>query len=105
MQCRKNTESIDYNIKIIYFSRVSSNNKEKQDYWNRYSNVYNEYVVYDDKQVSVRYVLKLGSSDKVDTALENRESNEGNGSSDSDSNEEDEEMDDEEVDPSDEAMV
>ena len=55
------------------FSHVSSTHLEPQDYWNRNSNVFNEYVVYDDKQVAVRYILKLSSADQGRSVVEDKE--------------------------------
>ena len=85
---------------FFIFSRVVTNNYEQKDYWNRNSKTFNEYVVYDERQVAVRYVVKLALGDQIsissDTSEEDNQSNSSN-----DNNSEDEDMDDDNE-PSDE---
>ena len=92
--------TLRYKHYFFIFSRVVANNFEQKDYWNRNSKTFNEYVVYDERQVAVRYVVKLALADQILISSNiSEEDNESNSSN--DNNSEDEDMDDDNE-PSDE---
>ena len=83
------------------FRRVVQTNYEQKNYWNRNSNTFNEYIVYDERQVAVRYVLKLATGHQVTKSseeLDDEADNESNSSDHSDEDMEDMEDSDEQSD-------
>ena len=76
---------------LIFYSRVSASNPEPQNAWgfqsSYYSDAFNEYVIYNDKQVAVRYVLKLTTSSNDKDPSKEQESEEN---SETDEDDEDE---------------
>ena len=91
-----------YNTVLLTFSRVVENKFEEKDCWNRYSNMFNEYIVYDEKQVAVRYVVKLSPADQISKTEEGIESKNDNESNSSNNESDDGEDMEDENDPSDE---
>ena len=77
-------------ILILIPSPITESVYEKpQNFWKNSSNVFNEYVVYDENQVAVRYVLKLTSSNQDKNDLVDQNSEQDNNSVNDEVSEED----------------
>ena len=58
------------NISILYWSRLISSSSEAANTWG--ISEFNEYVIFDEAQVAVRYLLTISSSNRNPVSTQNR---------------------------------